>query len=621
MWLSNIPIWLFGESNFSYRFLDALAGVITVLLCFFLGLELFSSTRAGVFSAILLLSCRSFLFEHMTRDAVQDSMLVLLCTLAMFAGWRIFSTLSKKPLHGSLSLYRPGILFGLCTGLAILTKSYAGFLPLFLLGFLLLVSGKISMAWKHARGAMLMSLAVSLVIPALYFVPHLLNSEIARDHIFSYNLSRRFFTVGFHNKDNPLYYFTQIFIRAKTLAPTLLLLSLLFALVKSIKGRQNYFYLLAWAALPVIVYSFLDSRLIWYIAPAFPAMALLCGGMLDALISNITGDKTAASASMPIRTCSVLVLLLAIYTPFTTIRYGGGIVMAIDNLRKSAERVIKKEKQLALDEAVSDILELTKNLPATQIVYYKFDHDIQKTRRLKWREKFYHHMLLPYARRVNEISELEGLLKPPGNKIFILPLKELASLPIGLRPSAYKAIPLIPRNRKERWHRPTLLAFSFDEQNSLSSFRTIPQKVDFSSSDLDILSGLTDSGKSNFRMLKGPRAGILLQGDPLLSKLGASFKINFAPDKILFKEGLLLRVYLNEVLLAEITPRGRDFGSYSFKAPASAWTEARNHFGLSCSTNSLDSIHPSKLCATLNWLVYSPDFDSLTSNPAPAGNS
>lgn len=132
MWLSTASLYLFGVSEFSFRFIDGVAGIGTVLLTYFFSLYLFRSYLSALLAALLLCSSKAFLFNHMVRQGTQDSMLVFLSTCAMFLLWRLHE---KWTTDYNRPLIKESILAGATIGLAVLTKSVAGFLPFRLSSF------------------------------------------------------------------------------------------------------------------------------------------------------------------------------------------------------------------------------------------------------------------------------------------------------------------------------------------------------------------------------------------------------------------------------------------------------------------------------------------------------
>lgn len=120
IYLTTIPVALFGLTEFASRFISLLSGVGSVILIYFIGKKLFNSTKVGLVASLFLtLSPWSIFFSRMAIEA----------NLAMFlflGGFLLF--LNKKYL---LSIF----LFSLTL---FTYHSYLIFTPLFLIGFYIL---------------------------------------------------------------------------------------------------------------------------------------------------------------------------------------------------------------------------------------------------------------------------------------------------------------------------------------------------------------------------------------------------------------------------------------------------------------------------------------------------
>jgi hypothetical protein len=81
-WLTSISFLLFGVSAFSARVASAGAGMLTLVLTYLLGRELFKSKYVGVLSAVALSSANWFLFR--ARSGNLDSVLTMLFTLCLY---------------------------------------------------------------------------------------------------------------------------------------------------------------------------------------------------------------------------------------------------------------------------------------------------------------------------------------------------------------------------------------------------------------------------------------------------------------------------------------------------------------------------------------------------------
>jgi 4-amino-4-deoxy-L-arabinose transferase-like glycosyltransferase len=201
MWLSLLPLRIFGENNLSYRFVDICAGLGLLLATMVLGAKLYRSSLVGPIAALLLLACKPLVIgAHGIRSGTQDALLLFLLALAALSLWRIIA----KANSGAVSFWAL-VMLGVLSGLAILVKSAAGVLPL-------LVAGPWLLARRETRGfRQLLAVGVpALLLPALYLLPHCLFTAGACRRFFVSEVLHRV-TEGFHNRSDWSYYLRAIF--------------------------------------------------------------------------------------------------------------------------------------------------------------------------------------------------------------------------------------------------------------------------------------------------------------------------------------------------------------------------------------------------------------------------
>jgi len=278
MWLSMIPIALLGPNNFAFRFLDALGGVFTALMVWWFGRRVWNSGLAGVVAAIALLGSDNYVFNHGIRNAVQDSWLVMLTTGAVISGGVVLEQLNReKSLLSSRRLLSLSLLCGTLIAAACMTKSVGGLISFPILGLAALL-GPIRRNPQKVFTYGLVILSCALLLPALYFVPLYQIYPALFMQTFSREVADRAQS-GFHNSSQYWFYLEDLW-RRRIVSPELLLLGILVALARV---RESFLVRLAllWAIVPVALYSFAATRLPWYIAPAFPGMAILVGGLFS----------------------------------------------------------------------------------------------------------------------------------------------------------------------------------------------------------------------------------------------------------------------------------------------------------------------------------------------------
>jgi len=278
MWLTYIPLHFWGESAFSYRFVDGLAGAFAAVILFFVARALFCSPLAGLAASFALLGSKAYVEEHGIRMAVQDSMLTLLVLCALLFAYRFVTQALER--DNRQAAKTAAQLCGLFTGLAVMTKSIVGFLPVVVFVAYLLLSRDYKKLIAEHRIALVWLFALCLIPPTLFYLPHFLFTEGAFARVVGREIVDRAVD-GFHHQDSTFYYFNFIFVKNAFVPPMLLVASILFGLWQWIKNKSRlYLFLIVWAVLPVILFSIPPSRLYWYIVPALPAMALLVAGLL-----------------------------------------------------------------------------------------------------------------------------------------------------------------------------------------------------------------------------------------------------------------------------------------------------------------------------------------------------
>jgi 4-amino-4-deoxy-L-arabinose transferase-like glycosyltransferase len=129
IWLTILSFKIFGITEFSARFFPSIFGVLSAGTLYFFGKELFERKISGFVAGFVFLTTPIVLFY--TRNNMMDIPVGFFICFAAFALWKIFQGESWW-----------WIMFGIASGLAVMTKSVVGLLPFFL--FILLV-----ILWKR----------------------------------------------------------------------------------------------------------------------------------------------------------------------------------------------------------------------------------------------------------------------------------------------------------------------------------------------------------------------------------------------------------------------------------------------------------------------------------------
>ena len=259
LWITSLSYAVFGVNEFAARFPSALFGFACVALVYFFSRRYWGED-AGVGAAFILLT--SQLFLRYSRHAMTEVPLAFLCTVAI-----IYLALAfDRPYKYSI--------FGLATGLAVLTKSALGLLPLIIAVPFMFLGGR---RRAFLKAPFWIGVLVIVAVAAIWYVPaYLINGQFFIDSHFGAYLGMHAFDG--HHADLGLwgYIFYLIWLPIQYLPWTLPLLP---ALVWGIRDRWNDDGLpfLFWLAIfiPVVLLTFVSTKYTRYLMPIFPAAAML----------------------------------------------------------------------------------------------------------------------------------------------------------------------------------------------------------------------------------------------------------------------------------------------------------------------------------------------------------
>ncbi len=273
IWATAAMFRALGEGEWSARCLDALLGVGTVLLLYFVGRRLFGRL-AGWVAGLLLLSARDLVLLHGLRDCAQESPLVFLLTaaLGLYVVWR----LPPGAPEGGAPLHRRQVaVVGLLLGAALMVKS-----PVPLLGLGVVLPWELWLAPPGERWRRLLPPAAGFAVAVLVYLPWplVLLASLGRgyfDFLRGDLVERAGGTLVASHVRSGVYGSVLLhdFGPWLVLAPLALGLALE-AWRRSRREAQAVAYLLLWAAVILGFFAAIPSKNEWYIYPAYPALAL-----------------------------------------------------------------------------------------------------------------------------------------------------------------------------------------------------------------------------------------------------------------------------------------------------------------------------------------------------------
>ena len=270
-WLQATAILLFGIKEWALRLFPALAGMLGCLMTYIAGRRLFDR-RTGLLSALMLATSPLYFGGAHYANLDLEVAVFISCTLLCF--------ITGIQSHGnSRSIFLFAAYF--FSALAMLTKGLIGIaFPSLIAGSWMLLQGRLALLKQIHLFAGIVLFA-ALVLP-WYFLVQQANPEFLHFFFVTQHVTRFLSGADFNNK-MPFWFYVPI-ILAGFFPWTIFLFQ---AIVKSIKEANPVgLFLLLWIGIISTFFSIPHSKLIGYILPVFPALALLTGKFVSDIWEN-----------------------------------------------------------------------------------------------------------------------------------------------------------------------------------------------------------------------------------------------------------------------------------------------------------------------------------------------
>ncbi|MDO4786066.1 MAG: phospholipid carrier-dependent glycosyltransferase [Fretibacterium sp.] len=278
-WLTAGSFLVLGRNEFAARLVPVLCGLGGCLLTLFLARRMTGSARAGVLSALVLAS--SLLWFGVARLNIIDMTLTFFFTAALF-GYGMWSSEPDR------SRGRPWLLL-FYAGMALATLS-KGLIGVVLPGGIAVLHLLFARRWRELPRIFPPSgiaLYFALTVPWFWAVcranPDFFDFFFVREHLMRY-------LTKVHDRYEPFWFFVPILLAGIVPWTGMLLEALHAARGKwSFLSRDSGRLLGLWVAVPFLFFSLSDSKLIPYVAPCMPPLAILIGTALEALSQGRAG--------------------------------------------------------------------------------------------------------------------------------------------------------------------------------------------------------------------------------------------------------------------------------------------------------------------------------------------
>ncbi len=285
-WLIALAYKAFGVSEFAARFFSALSATGMVLATYGLG-RWWISQRVGIFSAIILAT--SIEIIGLSRMAIIDM------TLAFLISSTIISLFLVA--HHSKKWW---IIAGLLSGLAILTKGPVGIvLPGAILVIYSLITQQFKACFFNRWFPLALVISVAVALP-WYIMAWQVHGQFFLDEVYHNNFSRFSGGINYHIK--PWYFYIPViaigFMPWSIFLPVSLLVLIKDLQVKrlNLKEQSLSLFALVWAGLIFVFFSVAQTKLLTYVLPLFPALAIITGLTFERLAHNTNESKKTHQA-------------------------------------------------------------------------------------------------------------------------------------------------------------------------------------------------------------------------------------------------------------------------------------------------------------------------------------
>jgi eukaryotic-like serine/threonine-protein kinase len=274
MWLVSLAYQAFGVNNFVTRLWCPIFGSLTLVLVFFLGKKLYNSYVGFVSALVLGTFTTYFLFA---RHAMTDVPFVFFIVASFY-----FFVLSEK----TEKAIKYVVLAGLFFGLALLTKQVQALLiPLIV--FTYLVATRRSIRFVFTRHfTFFWGIGFLVLTPWLAYMFLNFGSNFWHWFIVYCGFMRTVSPLEGH-VGNYLFYFSYLANNERLWSILLPFATGLCAFNAFVKRLKADALILAWMLIVLLIFTFAQTKLSWYILPALPAFAISISSFLYELSKKI----------------------------------------------------------------------------------------------------------------------------------------------------------------------------------------------------------------------------------------------------------------------------------------------------------------------------------------------
>ena len=366
-------------------------------------------------------------------------------------------------------------------------------------------------------------------------------------------------THGYHFVNHHWYYWNAIVKSRVVVPPELLALGLGIALYRGFKqSDRRYLLLLSWAFLPVLVQNSMKSKLLWYILPALPGMAILVGALVGSICIELGSQyrRHIISGSS---------LRASFYVPLLFTLYAVGSLGY--NAAKIAHDIVVPWKRNATDEMMEDIQTFSRQSgKKVHAVFYNPPP-------LANHESFYWNMVSNEELPENDIAGLKRRLDSGEVDFVITSITQFAEVVKQKPIAAFSFLPV--RDKRRMWlavisYVPNFLPRHFISGSRVLRFVEHPEILNYG------FKPRTPLGSLRIYPSRGDKSSLLLPSSIAYSLFGSEIKLNLASTVPTATGTLDIHVFFNEEKLGVIQDVEEGFHFRTVHIPGSKWRPRMN---------------------------------------------
>ena len=291
-WLILLGYMIFGITEFAARFPSALFGVFGILGIYYLAKELYDKKTAFISSLLMITSLE---YIALARGCVTDMVLgvtILFCFLFFILGW---NREERKYFYYA----------SIMASLAVLTKGPIG---LFIPGVVIFLYILFAREWEKLRSIPILKMILVFLLvtgPWYYMIIKLHGNAFLNEFLGFQNVVR--FLEPEHKIGSSPYFYIPIVIAGFFPWSALLPCAIIDAYKRKngeIKFKKKELFLLVWFLLVFMFFSISKTKLVTYIFPLFPVLAIVTGAYVKEKLSSAKLEKSfLVSLYVLIATC------------------------------------------------------------------------------------------------------------------------------------------------------------------------------------------------------------------------------------------------------------------------------------------------------------------------------